>query len=221
LSADQKAKRVDLSGSLLHLLENLSHQSWSNVITLDESWFYFENDEEQIWISPHEKVPERSKHMIQSRKVLVTLAWNAHGFHLIKALPKGMKFNSTYYIHEILTPLLDWYNTQFGQTHQNLVIHADNARPHIAKVVLDFCEENGITLAPHPPYSPDLAPSDFYLFGFLKDKLKGCVYDEPGELLGAIGAILEDVDPATLERVFRHWMKKLEDCISGNGEYTS
>jgi hypothetical protein len=129
--------------------------------------------------------------------------------------------NSTYYIHEILTPLLDWENTQFGQAHQNFVIHADNARPHIAKVVLDFCEENGITLAPHPPYSPDLAPSDFYLFGFLKDKLKGCVYDEPGKLLGAIGAILEDVDPATLERVFRHWIKKLEDCISGNGEYTS
>jgi hypothetical protein len=51
-------------------------------------------------------------------------------------------------------------------------------------VVSDFCKENEITVAPHPPYSPDLAASDFYLFGFLKDGLKESVYDEPDELLG-------------------------------------
>jgi histone-lysine N-methyltransferase SETMAR len=171
-------------GSLLHLPESLSHRSWSNTITLDESWLYYENDEEQMWLLPHEKVPERSKHMIQSRKSLVTIAWNLHGFHLIKALPKGMKFNSQYYIHEILTSLLDWYNAQLGLAQQNLVIHADNARPHTAKVVSGFCEANEITPALHRPYSHDLALSDFHLFGFRKDRLKGSVYHEPDELLG-------------------------------------
>jgi hypothetical protein len=102
---------------------------------------------------------------------------------LIKALPKGMKFNSNFDIHEIWAPLLDWCKAQFGVAQRNLAIHADNARPHTAKVVADFCEENEITVAPHPRYSPDLAPSDFYLFGFLKDRLKGSVYDEPGELI--------------------------------------
>jgi hypothetical protein len=159
--------------------------------------------------------------MIQSRKGLVTIAWNPDGFYLIRLLPKGMKFNSTYYIHGILPPLLDWYKARCGVAQQNLVIQADNARPHTAKVVSDFCEENQITVAPHPPYSPDLAPSDFYLFGFLKDRLKGSVYDEPDELHGAIAALLEDVERITLERVFRHWMKKLEACISGNGESTA
>jgi histone-lysine N-methyltransferase SETMAR len=132
-----------------------------------------------------------------------------------------MKFNSTYYIHEILTPVLDWYKARFGVARQNLVIRADNARPRTAKMVSDFCEENEITVAPHPPYSPDLAPSDFYRFGFLKDRLKGSVYDEPDELLGAIAGLLEDVERTTLERVFQHWMKKLQACISGNREYTS
>jgi hypothetical protein len=64
LSADQKAKRVAMSGSLFHLLESLSPRSWSHVITLDKSWFYHENDGEQMWLLPHEKVPERSKHMV-------------------------------------------------------------------------------------------------------------------------------------------------------------
>jgi histone-lysine N-methyltransferase SETMAR len=159
--------------------------------------------------------------MIQSRKSFVTMAWNPDGFHLIKALAKGMMLNSTYYIHEILTPLLDWYKARFGVAQQNLVIHTDNAHSHIAKVIFDFCKKNEITAAPYPPYSLDLAPSDFYLFGFLKDRLKGSVYDEPDGLLGPVAALLEDVERTTLERVFRHWMKKLQACISGNGEYTS
>jgi hypothetical protein len=54
-----------------------------------------------MWLLPHEKVPERSKHMTQWRKSLVMRAWNPRGFHLIKALPKGMKFNSNFDIHEI------------------------------------------------------------------------------------------------------------------------
>jgi hypothetical protein len=47
------------------------------------------------------------------------------------------------------------------------------------------------------------------------------VYDEPDELLGTIAALLEDVERITLERAFRHWVEKLQACISGNGEYTS
>jgi histone-lysine N-methyltransferase SETMAR len=156
-----------------------------------------------MWLL-HEQVPERSKQMIQSGKSLVTRGWNPHEFHLIKALPKGMKFNSSYYIHEILTPWLDWYKPQSGMARQNLVIHSGNGCPQTAKVDSDFCEENEITVLPHLPYSPDLAPSDFYLFGFLKDMLKGSVYDEPDELLGAIAALPEDVEPTSSERVFRH-----------------
>jgi hypothetical protein len=46
LSAEQKVKRVAMSGSLLHLFKSLSHRSWSNIIPWDESWFYSENDKE-------------------------------------------------------------------------------------------------------------------------------------------------------------------------------
>jgi hypothetical protein len=121
--------------------------------------------------------------MIQSRKSRVTIAWNPHGFHLINALPKGIKFSSNYSIHEILTSFLEWYDAQFGVAQQNLVIETDDARPHTAKVVSHFCDENEITVALHPPCSLDLAPSDFDLFGFLKDRLKTSVNDEPDELL--------------------------------------
>ena len=45
---------------------------------------------------------------------------------------------------------------------QGIFLHFDNARPHAAEHEVD---EMGFKKLPHPPYSPDLAPSDFFLFG--------------------------------------------------------
>jgi transposase len=47
----------------------------------------------------------------------------------------------------------------------------------------NFCEENGLWFAPHPPYSPDLAPSDFFLFTYAKEHLKGMMFPSYEELL--------------------------------------
>ena len=59
--------------------------------------------------------------------------------------------------------------------------------------------------APHPPYSPDLAPSDFFLFGFIKSKLLGAKFDTVEDLKEAIEGILEDISPELLNRVFLEW----------------
>jgi hypothetical protein len=53
-----------------------------------------------------------------------------------------------------------------------------------------FCEENGLRLAPHPLYSPDLAPSGFFLFGYVKERLKGMVFPSYEELLDEIGEVV-------------------------------
>jgi hypothetical protein len=52
-------------------------------------------------------------------------------------------------------------------------MHAESARRHTAKASTYFFEENRMKPAQHPPYSPDLAPPDFYLFGYVK----GCPTD--------------------------------------------
>jgi hypothetical protein len=47
--------------------------------------------------------------------------------------------------------------------------HADNARPHPAKSSTEFCAKLDLRVAPHPPCSPDVALSDDFLFGHIKD----------------------------------------------------
>jgi transposase len=49
----------------------------------------------------------------------------------------------------------------------------DNAASHTTMAVQQFLTKNNIPIVPHPPYSPDLAPSDFWLFPTLKIGLRG------------------------------------------------
>jgi histone-lysine N-methyltransferase SETMAR len=161
LSGDDKLKRADCSAQLLALLQRQRRRSWHDIVTLDESWFYFHTDHETIWLPRGATPPDRERHTIQSKKIMVTIIWNPSGFYRICALPKGAKFNADYYISEILSPLVQWRSEQAGATARKLIVHADNARPHTAKKLTEFFDSNGLQRAPHPPYSPDLAPCDF------------------------------------------------------------
>jgi hypothetical protein len=73
--------------------------------------------------------------------------------------------------------------------------------------------------APHPPYSPDLAPSDFYLFGYIKRCLAGLSFEDANQLLAAVESIFEGIEKVTLHVVFLEWMDRLRKCIAINGEY--
>jgi histone-lysine N-methyltransferase SETMAR len=63
-----------------------------------------------------------------------------------------------------------------NETREELILHADIARPHTAKSGIEFCAKLGLKVTPHPPYSPDLAPSDYCLFGYMKDELKSLLF---------------------------------------------
>jgi hypothetical protein len=156
------------------------------MLGLDESCFSLNMDHELIWVQPDLEISERERHTMQCEKVMITIVWNPRGFHLIKLLPKGFKFNASYDVTHILDPLSVWRRTQIGRTNRKFIVHADNACPHTAKVTLDFLRRNAMKRAQHPPYSPDFAPSDFYLFGRVKQLLTGYEFADREALLHAI-----------------------------------
>lgn len=53
---------------------------------------------------------------------------------------------------------------QYSKRHDKVIFQHDNARPHVAKPVKDTLEALGWDVLPHPPYLPDIAPSDYHLF---------------------------------------------------------
>jgi hypothetical protein len=99
---------------------------------------------------------------------------------LIKVLEKGRKFNAGYYIVEISEPLSQWRSIGAVGKEPKLLAHADNARPHTAKLPTQYFNQNRMKSVPHPPYSPDLAPLDFYLFGYVKRCFAGLSFEDAG-----------------------------------------
>jgi hypothetical protein len=83
---------------------------------------------------------------------MLTVVWNPHGFDLVSLLPKGQKWTTQYQIDHIIPEIC---TLRDARDRRKLVVHADNARPHIAKRVKQYLEDNNLKSAPHPPYSPD------------------------------------------------------------------
>jgi hypothetical protein len=72
--------------------------------------------------------------------------------------------------------------------------------------------------APHPPYEQDLAPSDFFLFGYVKGKLMEYRAETPSEFLVRIRVILAEIPRETSKAVFVEWMERLQKCAQVDGE---
>jgi histone-lysine N-methyltransferase SETMAR len=67
------------------------------------------------------------------------------------------------------------------------LLQQDNARPHTAKKTLQKIEElEGIELVPHPAFSPDLEPSDYYLFRSLAQFLRGKMFQSLADVEVAV-----------------------------------
>jgi hypothetical protein len=77
---------------------------------------------------------EKVKHLIGGGKMMVTIVWNLQRFHLIDALPKGQKFNASYYIVMNMQSVFE--NRPIG-LGLGLAIHAHNA-PHTDRKTLNF-----------------------------------------------------------------------------------
>jgi hypothetical protein len=62
--------------------------------------------------------------------------------------------------------------------------------------------------ASHPPYSPDLAPSDFYLFAYVKHQLQRHEFTEGAKLVSVISEILNQIPTDALADVFDDWVRR-------------
>jgi transposase len=98
-----------------------------------------------------------------------------------------------------------------------MVIHADKARPHTALRTRTFMAENSMKPAPHPPYSSDLAPSDFDLFGYVKGRWTGQMFESREDLFEAMIEILRSIPMEKVMEVFLEWERRLRRSIDIDG----
>ena len=100
-----------------------------------------------------------------------------------------------------------------------MLLLQDNSSVHTTQLSVASANECGFKMLPHPSCSPDLAPSDFYLFSQLKFHLRGQRFDGDHGVFDAVEAYLGAQDAS----FFHHGIAKLEQrwakCIEVRGDY--
>jgi histone-lysine N-methyltransferase SETMAR len=119
----------------------------------------------------------------------------------------------------MVSEIFRWRNEETGTAGQKLSVDSDNPRPHTARQTRDLIEAYGIDHALHPPYSRDIAPSDFFLFGDPKDRLQRRDFEDGDQLFDAVLSLAGTIEKVTLQRVFGEWMEKLRKCIDTKSEH--
>lgn len=79
--------------------------------------------------------------------------------------------------------------------------------------------ELGLELLPHPPYSPDLAPSDYHLFSDLKKMLRGKRFGSNEEAIAETHAYFEAKEKSFFSGGIKKLEKRWNDCIAAKGNY--
>jgi hypothetical protein len=151
---------------------------------------------------------------------MITIFWSPLSFCVIRVLPKGAHFDATYFRDNILDEINCIGPTGNAEDHRrSLVLLFDNTKQHIARCIHVYFCENGMTRVLHPAFLPDLAPSDFYLFGKLKNVMKGYAFENENKLSLGIMSEVSKISCEELEAAFDKWLLRLDRCININGEY--
>ena len=74
-------------------------------------------------------------------------------------------------------------------------------------------------MLPHPPYSPNLAPSDYWLFADLEKMLQGKKFGSNEEVVAETEAYFENKDEAFYKKGIDKLEKRWNECITLEGKY--
>jgi len=102
---------------------------------------------------------------------------------------------------------------------KGVILQHDNAPPHRARQTVDKIEELDWELLQNPPYSPDLAPSDFHLFGPLKESLGGIKFQNNEAVQQHVLQFLRAADNDFYAAGFSRLVERWQRCIAQQGDY--
>jgi transposase len=169
LDSTYKRNRVALSHELLDILRPEQECSSAHVMTGDEWWFFQHYPNESACLESQDELPARVKQTIDTEKCRISVLWSVNGIHWFVDVPKWESYHSAFFCNVVVPSLVGIICSYSRQSSlKDLYVHLDNARPHNSSQSNNSLQATKARRMAQPDYIPDLAPSDFFLFGFLK-----------------------------------------------------
>lgn len=194
------------------------------IITGDETWVY-EYDMETAqqsseWRLSGEPKPKKARQSKSKVKVMLTVFFDYEGVVHHEFLPEGQSVNKEYYV-AVMRRLREAIRRKRPNLWQNnsWLLHHDNAPAHTSKLVREYLVKNNTNILPQAPYSPDMAPADFFLFPKLKLPLRGRRFDSILDIQENSRRELLAMSKSSFAGAFEGWKRRWHMCIASNGEY--
>ena len=145
--------------------------------------------------------------------------WDSEGVVLVYFLEGKKTVTGAYYVEVLRKLRAKLVEKRPGKLHHGILFHHDNAPAHSSRIVRDVLKEFRWELLPHPPYSPDLAPSDFFLFPKTQRTLERRFFNDTNEAKQAAKTWLTKWSADYFKNGIKGWKHHLEKCIDLDGEY--
>ena len=218
LRKDQKERRCHDSREMVELI-NSYPAVLDALVTCDERWIYCYDPEtefsvEACWLSQTQEGQTEQIHT----QTLDDPFFDSTGMIYMHWVPTGHTVNKKYYV-EVLREFrktLHWKRQALFKSGQ-WNFQQDNALVHNSMLVTDYLNKMGIKTVTYSPYSPDLAPCDFWLFPKLKEKLRGCRYETIEEMKEAVTKVT--LTQEDFHGTFQKLLERYNECIAARGDY--
>ncbi|UYV66373.1 hypothetical protein LAZ67_4001480 [Cordylochernes scorpioides] len=128
----------------------------------------------------------------------------------------GQTVNSAFYL-EVLRRLKRRIARVRTDIKDTVKLHHDNATSHTAFIIANFLARSNTSVIPHPPYSPDLAPCDFFLFPRLKREMKGKHWETVENIQHHVTTFLRSISVEEFQGAFQALQTRLRKCIDAGG----
>lgn len=192
------------------------------IVTGDEKWILYDNPRrKKSWGYPGHASISTPKPNIHGSKILLCIWWDQHGVIYYELLKPGETITGARYRTQLmrLSQSLKEKRPQYARRHDKVILLHDNARPHVAQPVKTYLQTVKWDVLPHPPYSPDLAPSDYHLFRSLADSLVEQHFHSYEETKNWLDTWIA----SKTDQFFRHGIQllpeKWEKVVSCDGHY--
>lgn len=213
LNDAQKKSRVRIAR--LHLNRGQRRKFLNNIVTVDEKWISFFNPHRNNqWLSIGQRPIPTPRPDFRQRKVMLIIFWNSNGPIHWNLIEQGRTVNAEIYCEQ-----LDLCCLALGRRYHPVILLHDNAKPHTSVRTQTKLREMGWEWLEHPPYSPDLSPTDFHLFRSLEHHLRNRSFVDTQEVLTTLTEFFKLKDAIFWKRGIDLLPEKWQKVIDFDGAY--
>ena len=195
------------------------------LVTCDESWIYCYEPETKSqssqWKHSGSPRPKKARQSKSTHRLLIIPIFDSTGMIYMHWVPTGQTVSQQGILCWSVKGVQEEIPSEEASTLQigSVTFPPGQCTSSQLRPCHRLFDQDGIKTVPQPPYSPDLAPCDFWLFPKLKEKHRGCRYETIEEMKEAVTKVIDTLTQEDFHGVFQKLLEWYNECIAAGGDY--